>query len=249
MAHRLPVGAEPAGLGCGLRGELRDRAHVLRLIGMVDHARDRGLGPVAEIGKRLFMQRPAAQRRQRLLDGLPGDLMAEHEEVAPRATTCGHQKPASRAGFKRGAGIAAADRLDQFRRKGIGRGGGGPERLPVGLVKDIGPRQHGIADGCRQMVAAEWRQAIAAGAIHELADEIGIAAGGAEDRLAIETFPVRKLQHGGFRQRRDSDAQPMGGRNIGEQPPEPRLARRIVIPRALRPAAGRCGGCGGRYSG
>ena len=84
LGGRLAVGADAGGVPRGLRRELAHRLGLLGALGVVGDARQVARRPREQRDEHLAMQRAQARRRDRLEDGLPGELVAKRQPVALR---------------------------------------------------------------------------------------------------------------------------------------------------------------------
>ncbi len=216
VRHGLPARAALQRLARRRGRERRDGARVARAHGVMHAPRERhrGLAGLRQRPQHGGMERAGGRRRQRVLDGDAGELVAEEVGVAGRVEQARVQALLDDAGRRLQQGL---------HQRGL------DARWHGGGQADDGPRRGAEPGKARQhQVLHALRHALGAVAQH-LADEQRIAArermqaGGRAHRRA------RQLADGHLRQRRQREPRDEAGRQLADQAAQRVRGRDLVV--------------------
>ena len=161
------------------------------------------------------MERPAAVRRKRALDGEPGELVAEGHAVAVATND---------AGLETGVQVLELLGHDRFQEPQLGAERHDRDRVEQPsrrLGEQRGPGEDGVPDRLRQL-AASRRQDL--GHVERVPPRQPV------DRLGVRAGRLRELTHGVERERRHREADtPLAVASSPEDDPQRMVARHLVV--------------------
>ena len=189
---------------------------VTRRLGVVGEPREVDLPPgrAGERGQGAPMERERAVRRQRLLDGDAGDLVAERDGAARRA-----QHPGGEA-LLEVAELAACQLLQQPELGPRRRDRNRVEQRAGARAETGGARQHGVADAVGHRGAARRER---------LGDEERVAGRAAVELLRVDAVQTRERGDRPRRQRREREPGQRRLRQLAERDAQRVVALELVV--------------------